>query len=90
MIPWDPRYRTLAWDNQQTIGAVAPFLEDPVTGEMFSTYVLFWLADFQSMVASYEYMETNPDAPWTEFDTADNAWMVPDQWLRADGRSEGS
>jgi len=86
MIPWDPRYRTLAWNTEQTLGAVAPFLEDPVTGEMFSTYVLFWLADFQSMVDSYEqYVETNPDAPWTDFDTAENAWTLPPTWFRADG-----
>lgn len=78
MVPWDPRNRMIAWDGNQTLGAVAPFIEDPITGEMFSTYVLFWLADFQSMVESYEgYQEQYPDAPWTEFETTDTAMALP-------------
>ena len=62
------------------------FLKTPSRGKCSPHTSSFWLADFQSMVDSYEqYMDTNPDAPGRNLETADNAWVVPQEWLRADG-----
>lgn len=68
LIPWDPRYRTITWDKTQTAGAVAPFVSDPRTGEMFATAVILWMGDLQLLVASYlDFLEKHPDAPWVDF-----------------------
>lgn len=65
LIPWDPRYRFIAWDPSKTQGAVAPFDADPLTGEMFATRVLLWMGDMEQLVAKYvAYLEKYPDAPW--------------------------
>lgn len=71
IIPWDPRYRSISWDKTQVAGAVAPFVSDPVTGEMFGTSVILWMGDIQLLVASYvEFLEQHPDAPWLGYDDA--------------------
>ena len=68
MIPWDPRYRSINWDPSQTMGAVAPFQADPLTGEMFSTSVILWIGNIQLIVAEYvDFLEKHPDAPWVGY-----------------------
>ena len=77
IVPWDPRYRTITWDATQTVGAVAPFVSDPITGEMFSTSVILWIGDIQLMVASYvDFLEKNPDAPWVGYGADSSALMT--------------
>jgi hypothetical protein len=65
LVAWDPRYHVIAWDESKTSGAIAPFTEHPVTGEMIDTDVVVWLANFDELVASYTAMlDGNPDLPY--------------------------
>ena len=62
MVPWDPRHRVVFWDDSQSQGAIAPFIEDPITGEMFDTDVIVWLADLSSLVDQYQtFFEDHPE-----------------------------
>ena len=54
LVPWDPRFRVVSFDMSQSISAVAPFIADPITGEMFETDVLIWLGDVGYMFESYK------------------------------------
>ena len=69
MLAWDPRHRFLSWDDSESLGAVAPFIEDPFTGELFGTWVIFWLGDFEGLMDKYVlWLEKHPDAPFAPFE----------------------
>ena len=61
MVPWDPRYRVVYWDDSKSQGAIAPFVEDPFTGEMIDTDVIVWLGDMGDLIQRYQdFFEENP------------------------------
>lgn len=65
LVPWDPRYRVVSWDESESSGAIAPFVEHPVTGEMFDTDVIVWLANLPDLIQNYtKFFEDNPDLPY--------------------------
>ena len=80
VIPWNPRYRVITWDPTKNVGAVAPFIADPLTGEMFATQVLLWIGDLPSIVEKYtKLLDDNPDTPWVSFDDpGTTALALPD------------
>jgi hypothetical protein len=82
LVPWDPRYRVVYWDESKSLGAVAPFLEDPLTGEMFDTDVIVWLSDVEDLIERYaEFFEEHPEVlDWTGGvgDSADE--KTPPSW----------
>lgn len=53
MIPWDPRYHFVIWDTTQSGGAMAPFGEDPATGEIVQNLIIMWFGDIDNLVDSY-------------------------------------
>jgi hypothetical protein len=72
MVAWDPRYRIIQWDATKGKGAIAPFIEDPFTGEMFETDVIVWLGNLDEVVDKYHtFFEEHPDAPIGDFDSND-------------------
>lgn len=80
VIPWDPRFRTIDWDSTQTVGAVAPFVSDPRTGEMFGTSVILWIGDIQVFVANYlAFLEKYPDAATVGFGPAGDLALTPER-----------
>lgn len=71
LIPWDPRVRVVQWAPERSRGAVAPFAEDPLTGEMFDADVVLWLGDLTSWVSNYRtFRDAHPDFPLTELPAA--------------------
>jgi hypothetical protein len=79
LVAWDPRYHVIAWDESKTSGAIAPFTEHPVTGEMIDTDVVVWLANFDELVASYTAMlDGNPDLPYDFGVGGDTDMTLPD------------
>jgi len=71
MLAWDPRHRVISWDDGAHKGAVAPFIEDPFTGEVFGAWVVFWLGDFEGLMEKYlEWLEKYPDVPFAPFEPA--------------------
>ncbi len=65
IIPWDPRYHVVHWDPDKVLGAIAPFVEDPLTGAMMDTDVLVWLSDMSKVVEGYqEFFAEHPDVPF--------------------------
>ncbi len=63
MLAWNPRHRMVLWDaaSQGSGGAVAPFIEDPFTGEMFETYIVLWMAELDPLIDSYQqFLTRNP------------------------------
>jgi len=62
IYPWDPRYRVIFWDSSKDSGAIAPFTDSPVTGEIFASDVILWLGDMERIVESYDTFFTKfPD-----------------------------
>lgn len=77
-LPWNPRQRTIHWDASQSLGAVAPFVSDPFTGEIIASEVILWLGDLGALVDKYvKFLDKNPDAAWVDaFGNEQNAmWM---------------
>ena len=77
MVPWDPRYRVVYWDDSKSQGAVAPFVEDPFTGEMIDTDVIVWLGDMGDLIARYQdFFIENPDVEdWIDASEAQGVEM---------------
>lgn len=70
VIPWDPRYRVVNWDPSSDSGAIAPFIEDPFTGEIFESDVTLWLGSMEGLVTSYsEFFEDHPEVWEWQLDT---------------------
>ena len=65
IVPWDPRYRVIAWGtNSDFDGAIAPFVSDPMTGETFDGDVILWLDQIDGIINSYQdFIAENPDYP---------------------------
>jgi len=62
MIAWDPRYHTVLWSKTGDGGAVAPFTNDPDTGEIFQSLVVMWLGDIGDLVTTYkDFLGEHPD-----------------------------
>jgi hypothetical protein len=78
MVPWDPRYRVVYWDDSKSQGAIAPFIEDPFTGEMIDTDVIVWLGDMTDLIARYqEFFADNPEVEdWVDASAAEGIEMV--------------
>lgn len=78
MVPWDPRYRVVYWDDSKSQGAIAPFIEDPFTGEMIDTDVIVWLGDMTDLIARYqEFFTDNPEVEdWIDASAAEGIEMV--------------
>ncbi|MEZ4265539.1 MAG: zinc-dependent metalloprotease [Myxococcota bacterium] len=67
LIPWDPRVRVVQWAPERSRGAVAPFAENPLTGEMFDGDVVLWLGDLTSWVSNYrKFRAAHPDFPLSD------------------------
>jgi hypothetical protein len=78
LIPWDPRFRVIQWDDSKSSGAIAPFIENPMTGEMFETDVIMWLGGLEDLVAKYQdFFNTFPDAPIGDFQPQGMAAQAP-------------
>ena len=77
MVPWDPRYRVVYWDDSKSQGAVAPFVEDPFTGEMIDTDVIVWLGDMSDLIQRYQdFFAEHPDVEdWIDASAADGVEM---------------
>ncbi len=52
IIAWDPRYHAVVWAEGGG-GAVAPFTNDPETGETFQSLVVMWFTDLDDLVDTY-------------------------------------
>lgn len=63
LIPWDPRHHAVVWDTSDSgVGAVAPFTEDPETGEIFQSLVVMWFGNLPEMHESYaDFFAEHPD-----------------------------
>ncbi|MCC6625065.1 MAG: zinc-dependent metalloprotease [Deltaproteobacteria bacterium] len=62
MIPWDPRFHVVHWDASSGAGAVAPFTEDPDTGEIFQSFVVMWFGELDQLVERYDgFFEDHPE-----------------------------
>ncbi|MCA9518130.1 MAG: zinc-dependent metalloprotease, partial [Myxococcales bacterium] len=62
MIAWDPRYHFVIWDETDSGGAMAPFGEDPSTGEVVQNLIIMWFGDIDSLVDSYtRFYDKHPD-----------------------------
>lgn len=62
MIAWDPRFHSVLWDESGSGGAVAPFAEDPDTGEIFQSFVVMWFGGLDDLVASYsDFFTRHPE-----------------------------
>ncbi|MBR59295.1 MAG: hypothetical protein CMH54_14925 [Myxococcales bacterium] len=79
IVPWNPRYRTISWDDSgQMQGAIAPFIDDPTTGEMFETDVIIWMSNLGDMVADYaEFYEAHPEFISDSTDALPDFWGMP-------------
>lgn len=61
MLAWDPRYRVIDFDGSSSGGAVAPFIEHPLTGEIFESDVILWLGGLEQMLGEYgAWLAANP------------------------------
>ncbi|MGM0578710.1 MAG: zinc-dependent metalloprotease [Myxococcota bacterium] len=61
VVPWDPRRRVIHWDPSGSRGAVAPFVESPLTGEILDADVVLWLGDLDGLVERYdEFLGEHP------------------------------
>ena len=82
-VPWDPRYRIIQWDASKSSGAIAPFIENPMTGEMFETDVIMWLGGLDDLVEKYQdFFNTFPDAPIGDFQPAGMAAQSPESFQK--------
>ena len=62
LIPWDPRFHAVLWSKTGEGGAVAPFTNDPDTGEIFQSFVVMWFGDVSALVTEYkDFYGTHPD-----------------------------
>ncbi len=62
MIAWDPRFHAVLWSKTGEGGAVAPFTNDPDTGEIFQSLVVMWFGDVDELVTSYkDFFGAHPD-----------------------------
>ncbi len=52
IIAWDPRYHAVVWADGGG-GAVAPFTNDPETGETFQSLVVMWFTELDDLVDTY-------------------------------------
>lgn len=62
MIAWDPRYHAVLWKKTGDGGAVAPFTNDPDTGEIFQSLVVMWFGDIADLTTTYkDFFGEHPD-----------------------------
>lgn len=62
IIPWDPRYHVVLWRETGGGGAVAPFAQDPDTGEIFQSFVVMWFGELDDLVTRYrDFFDDHPD-----------------------------
>lgn len=54
LIAWDPRFNSVVWDASSGAGAVAPFTNDPDTGEIFQSLVVMWFGELDDLVTTYD------------------------------------
>lgn len=83
-LPWNPRHRTIHWDGSQSLGAVAPFISDPYTGEIIASEVILWLGDLPTLIEKYvKFLDKNPDAAWVDaFGNEENAMFLQKPFVR--------
>lgn len=89
-LPWDPRFRVIEWNDSQSLGAIAPFIEDPLTGELFETDVIMWLGGLDQLVEKYQdFFAAFPDAPIGDFQPGEGfeafgppPMFLPQHWNR--------
>ncbi|PKN55578.1 MAG: hypothetical protein CVU56_20545 [Deltaproteobacteria bacterium HGW-Deltaproteobacteria-14] len=62
IIPWDPRFHVVLWRETGSGGAVAPFAQDPATGEIVQSFVVMWFGELDDLVARYhDFFGAHPD-----------------------------
>lgn len=62
IIPWDPRFHTVIWDKTGSGGAVAPFTNDPETGEIYQSMVVMWFGQLGDLITTYrDFVGAHPD-----------------------------
>jgi len=62
MIPWDPRFHVVLWRETGSGGAVAPFAQDPDTGEIVQSFVVMWFGELDDLVSRYhDFFDDHPD-----------------------------
>jgi len=54
LIAWDPRFNAVVWDATSGAGAVAPFTNDPDTGEIFQSLVVMWFGELDELITTYD------------------------------------
>lgn len=82
VVAWDPRHRVVLWDPSKTQGAIAPFLDDPLSGEMFDSDIIVWLGELDDLLEKYgEFFDDNPEvAGWLGGGGDEVGWALPPDW----------
>ena len=81
IVAWDPRHRVVLWDPSKTQGAIAPFLDDPTSGEMFDSDVIVWLGELDDLLEKYgEFFDDNPEVGDWLGGGDELGWELPPDW----------